>query len=111
MQDLYDQEFAGDSKIRIYKILELIQEFETSYGISYHNIYKALIRSDLSIANSVADNSIKLISIHGSKGLEAPIIILPDANSKVTLGKERLYFADDNLLLHQAQKNLRKKLI
>ncbi|MBT4921402.1 MAG: UvrD-helicase domain-containing protein [Rickettsiales bacterium] len=94
----YDDEFAGDSKIRVGKILDLILEFEHCYGTSYHALYKALLSHDLIVKNSGASNSIRLMSIHGSKGLEAPIVILADSNSKVTLNKDKLYFTDDNLL-------------
>ena len=94
----YDDEFAGDSKIRVGQILDLIKEFGNCYGSSYHEIYQALIRHDLAIKNTGASNSIRLMSIHGSKGLEAPIVILADSNSRVSLNKDKLYFTGDNLL-------------
>lgn len=94
----YEQEFAGDSKLRLGHILSLINEFQECYGKSYHEVYVALIRHEKVIKNNISDNSVRLMTIHGSKGLEAPIVILADSNSKVTKNKEQLYFTDDNFL-------------
>ncbi|MEC9291689.1 MAG: UvrD-helicase domain-containing protein [Pseudomonadota bacterium] len=47
---------------------------------------------------------VRLMTVHGSKGLEAPVVILPDTTSAITVSKEKVFWEKDSkyVLLRQS---------
>lgn len=80
----YDQEHSGS-----------LQGF-----ISFMNRYHQEIKRDTSDATS---NQVRIMTIHGAKGLQAPIVILPDATDSESKSPETLLWGDDLVLIRPTQ--------
>ncbi len=63
-----------------------------------HHFIHTLIRDNPEIRQSVApsDNVVRLMTVHGSKGLESPIVILPDTIKSARDGKPASIFWPDD---------------
>lgn len=92
--------------------LEASSIYETFYDVCYgleqeksatlQDIVWLLESQDFEVkrdVSSVQINQVRLLTVHGSKGLEAPIVILADTNFRQTLQKERLMRYDDRYLI------------
>jgi ATP-dependent helicase/nuclease subunit A len=54
-----------------------------------------------------AGREVRILTVHGSKGLEAPIVFLADATYQKDMGKDRLLWRDDGLPLWKLSKGRR----
>jgi ATP-dependent helicase/nuclease subunit A len=73
---------------RLYRLLELVYEIESDTTLSFHEIINQLIdmmdTDDPRLANinisSYGADAVKIMTIHKSKGLEAPVIFIIDSH-------------------------------
>lgn len=67
-------------------------------GDTLNHFIHTLVRDNPEIRQSVAssDNVVRLMTVHGSKGLEAPIVILPDTIKSARDGKPASIFWPDD---------------
>ncbi|CAO5681319.1 MAG: ATP-dependent helicase/nuclease subunit A [Holosporales bacterium] len=92
--------------------LEANSIYETFYDVCYkieqektatlQDIVWLLESQDFEVKRDVSSTDIdqvRLLTVHGSKGLEAPIVILADTNFRQTLQKERLMRYMDQYLI------------
>jgi len=47
-----------------------------------------------------AQNEVRVMTVHAAKGLEAPVVILPDTTTLPTVSKEKLYPAGDGFVMN-----------
>jgi ATP-dependent helicase/nuclease subunit A len=90
---LFFQKYGHDAQ-EIYEILHAtIYDLEKNLTLSPQEIFWHLKTEDIEIKKDLASkdfNQVQMMTIHGSKGLESPIVILADANLKPTIQKEKL---------------------
>ena len=84
---------------RLYRLLELLYEIEENVTLSFHEIINSLINlmdsddfrlSTINI-NEYNSNAVRLMTIHKSKGLEAPVIFIIDCYQKNEINKFSYY--------------------
>lgn len=94
--DLYLQEYAKEKQVECNEFFELIEEiaelskgYETLEQWEKHIIAysEELAHKDI---NSNDKNGIHLLTLHGCKGLEFPVIIIPDINEGVIPHKKAI---------------------
>ncbi len=112
------QHFGGEIEEVLDIFLNMILKFEQTNPISlsgfihWFNNIPSEIKRDMNKSNL---NAVRIMTIHGAKGLEAPIVILPDTRSSI--GKMDTFLWRDNLPIylssaekrHDVQKELIKK--
>lgn len=90
---LFFQKYGHDVQ-DIFEIFHAtIYNLEKNLSLSPQEIVWHLKTEDIEIKKDLASkdfNQVQMMTIHGSKGLESPIIILADANLKPTIQKEKL---------------------
>ena len=77
---------------RLYRLLELMYEIESDTTLSFHEIINQLTdvmnNDDPRLANinisSFSADAVKIMTIHKSKGLEAPVVFIIDSHKRET---------------------------
>lgn len=82
----------------IAEFLDLALEHETSDQPSLTGFLAAMRASDIVIKRDLAANAagVRVMTVHGAKGLEAPIVILADAATKPKGVSDTVYFGSHN---------------
>lgn len=95
-------EIYGKQADRLIKLfLQIIQNFE-QHSSNYLEFLEYLLRSNITVQNEITDNidSVKILSVHASKGLQSPIVILAtETYGKNSLKKDFLNFDYQNDLI------------
>ena len=78
------QRLGGEARDPIEELLNAAIEFERNHPPSLQLFLDWLDRSDVEIKRdtSVAANAVRVMTVHGAKGLQAPVVILADATAK-----------------------------
>ena len=96
-------EFLGDRKrANARKLVRLARRFDARGGFTLAH-FVAKLREDLrrppredeAATSDEAGKTIRLMTIHQAKGLEFPIVVLPDLNRKQDTGRESVAFHPD----------------
>jgi ATP-dependent helicase/nuclease subunit A len=92
---------GAESKAIIDEFINLTAKFEANYSSGMQGFITWFKNSDAEFKNSPANNpdEVRLLTVHGSKGLEAPIVILANAMQVNAASKtEKIYFLDDHFI-------------
>ncbi|CAO5678803.1 MAG: ATP-dependent helicase/nuclease subunit A [Holosporales bacterium] len=104
----------GLEALEIYESLYMILfELEKKHGMTLQEVIFHLKTEDIEIKKDVTSQTfdqIRIMTIHGSKGLESPIVILADMNIRQTLQKEKLLFVHDRFILKPSDQDCPKSL-
>ncbi|MCH8287497.1 MAG: UvrD-helicase domain-containing protein [Candidatus Marinimicrobia bacterium] len=81
----------GEQKaLNVYKLLEIISNLENSGANSFGGLLDMIdritsldIREGEATLSAEEDNVVSILSVHGAKGLQFPVVILPDLNAQV----------------------------
>lgn len=92
--DEYLKELAGDNKEQLKMFTETI-DFIQNHAKEYDSLQEWLRaverhRSDYTGTNDIVKKGVNLITMHGAKGLEFALVILPDVNEGVIPGGKTL---------------------
>lgn len=74
-----EEEFAGSIPY-LSSLVDLAGEYETNYGNSLHNFLDYYDRKEAKIASSASDETVRIMTIHKSKGLAGEFVIVPFIN-------------------------------
>jgi ATP-dependent helicase/nuclease subunit A len=79
-QNFYKR-FGKDCKVILNEFLNYAQTYEASYNAGMQGFISWFSNADIEIktASSNAPDEVRILTVHGSKGLEAPIVILANA--------------------------------
>jgi ATP-dependent helicase/nuclease subunit A len=88
------QRFGDKTKSIIEQFLFAALEFESSQVILnlHEEFYEWFKNNELSFSNTSNENKVKILTIHGAKGLQAPIIFLADAASSEQTPFENIFW-------------------
>ncbi|WMT87264.1 double-strand break repair helicase AddA [Pelagibacterium sp. 26DY04] len=94
----------------IAEFLDLALEHETSEQPSLTGFIAAMRASDIVIKRDLVAKAagVRVMTVHGAKGLEAPVVILADAASKPRAASDSVYFGEQDdvpFLLYCANKD------
>ena len=83
----------------IQSFFDLAFDYHKKAGASLRNFLHYLLVSNPSIKRTFSSNAqgIKIMSTHGSKGLEAPVVILPDTIHSEKGSKTKFFFDSDGV--------------
>ena len=82
------------------EFINLAISFEEDHIPSLQGFINWIMSDEIKIKRELEqskNNAVKIMTVHGSKGLQSPIVILPDAGS-VTLKKHSMEILQDNLI-------------
>lgn len=82
------------------ELLKLARDYEQIAPPSLQGFVQELRREEIQIKRDMeqATGGVRVMTIHGSKGLEAPIVILPDTTSKPDARNTTLNWHDETLI-------------
>ncbi len=72
-------EFAGSIPY-LSSLVDLAGSYETNYGNSLHSFIEYFDRKDAKIASAASDDTVRVMTIHKSKGLAGEFVIVPFIN-------------------------------
>jgi len=101
--------FGPAAMLPIEAFLAQAMAYEKSHPPSMQGFLHWL-RADSAAIKRDADEAkkeVRILTVHGSKGLEAPVVFLADATYRKTMQKERLLWRDDGLPLWKMRENER----
>ena len=81
------------------EFLEIARDFETIHPPSLQHFLAMIRESDLEVSrdgNAKASDEIRIMTIHGSKGLESPIVVLPDMLKSKNMPDPLIEISNDN---------------
>ncbi|MFM7620462.1 MAG: UvrD-helicase domain-containing protein [Alphaproteobacteria bacterium] len=89
----------GDQALQIFeKFLLKLNDFSQDQNLSLHKLLDLIDKIDPDInLDSFASNSVKITTVHSAKGLQSPIVIIPDCNhdlSRSADNKDHIYWLD-----------------
>jgi ATP-dependent helicase/nuclease subunit A len=102
----------GYEALEIYEhIYQTIITLETKHSFTLQDLVYYLNKNDINIKKDTSSKNfsqVRLMTIHGSKGLESPIVILADANIQTTLQKETLIKTEERVFIKPSDKDCPK---
>lgn len=88
--------FGADSNNVLNKFLDFIDVYEREKS---HSLLSLLHFIENNSKNRIStgqihskNNQVRIMTVHGSKGLQAPIVFLADVNSAIDVGKEKIFW-------------------
>lgn len=87
------------------EFLNLALDYEREHAPSLQGFLGWLTRSDVEIKRDMeeAGRKIRLMTVHGAKGLQAPVVILPDTDRRQTRAEAFLLDEEQSLLLRRVR--------
>jgi len=102
--------FGKDCLHTLYSFLNALKDFENEAELSTFQHLEQYI-SEYNVAHSNKKDSVRIMTVHASKGLQAPIVILADANS-VKSSSDSLFYSGELLVIkHRKSSELLDKLV
>ena len=74
-----EEEFSGSIPY-LSSLVDLAGSYETNYGNSLHSFLEYFDRRDAKIASAVSEDTVRVMTIHKSKGLAGEFVIVPFIN-------------------------------
>ncbi|MCA8835615.1 MAG: double-strand break repair helicase AddA, partial [Proteobacteria bacterium] len=89
------------------ELLAQALKFETSNAASLSGFLQWFAADDLTIKRALDGqlNQIRVMTIHGAKGLESPLVILPDTAERRTPNTDKILKTDDGMLVWASRKD------
>lgn len=86
MREKFLQRLGNETNEMLDEFLNLALNFEKNHSVSLESFLQFLKKDDIKIKrdlDNTAINAVRIMTVHGSKGLQSNIVFLPDAYSKV----------------------------
>ena len=86
MREKFLKRMGNETNEMLDEFLNLALNFEQNHSVSLEEFLKFLKDDDIEIKRDLDNseiNAVRIMTIHGSKGLQANIVFLPDAYSKI----------------------------
>ncbi len=102
------ERLGKDCEDAIDEFVNLTLDFEREHIPSLQGFVEWFEADDVEIKRDLEqndNNAVRIMTVHGSKGLQAPIVILPDTVRVKGVSKDAKWFRDDNLLLYPLNKD------
>lgn len=96
--DLFTNRFGSEAYFVISNIIDVVSNFEDRYSrFSYDYFVKWFEESDIQLRSAYLEdvNAVKIMTVHGAKGLQAPIVIIADAASTEYSPYENIFWNGD----------------
>ena len=89
------------------ELLAQALKFETSNAASLSGFLQWFAADDLTIKRALDGqlNQIRVMTIHGAKGLESPLVILPDTAERRTPNTDKILKTDEGILVWASRKD------
>ncbi|MBO7556600.1 MAG: double-strand break repair helicase AddA, partial [Alphaproteobacteria bacterium] len=99
----YYERMGKEAEDGIDEFINLSLSFEQSHIASLQNFINWISSDDIEIKREMEQSKndmVRMMTVHGSKGLQAPIVILPDTTRVPKSNREAGFLWDDNYFLH-----------
>lgn len=92
----FENRFGEKAIDIIHKFYELVLDYTSNTGFNMESFVSYIEDGNLKMvySNDSSENKVKIMTIHGSKGLEAPVVILGDATRSLDTVRERVIWMD-----------------
>lgn len=102
------ERLGNDCEDAIDVFVNLSLEFEKEHIPSLQLFVEWMEADDVEVKRDLEqndNNAVRLMTVHGSKGLQAPIVILPDTTRVKGINREGRWFKDNDMLLYPLNKD------
>ncbi|MDR2778660.1 MAG: UvrD-helicase domain-containing protein [Rickettsiales bacterium] len=89
--------FSSDTNDILNKFLLFVQNYEDDNNSSLLSFVNFVANSKSDIKKNLESNDanqVRIMTIHASKGLQAPVVFIGDSNSTVDLAREKIFWID-----------------
>ena len=102
----YYQRMGPEAEDGLDEFINLSLSFETDHIPTLQNFIEWILADDVEIKREMEsgkNNMVRLMTVHGSKGLQAPIVILPDTTRVPNCNREAGILWDNDIFLYPTQ--------
>lgn len=102
----YYQRMGPEAEDGLDEFINLCLSFEADHIPTLQNFIEWILADDVEIKREMEsgkNNMVRLMTVHGSKGLQAPIVILPDTTRVPSCNREAGILWDKDILLYPTQ--------